>query len=179
MSDPTPPKKLPVTKLDAARRQLETAITLWFDDLDPVSIHTLASAANQILSDVNKAAGGKPLLFDTPNPSIKPQHQKEFRRLLREVANFFKHAESDSTGTLFFSPNRNKVSLIQGCQNYRELAQEKRPLMELFTFYLAVHEPQLFVWPLPREAPGVEYLRSLSKRAFFTEMLPVVSRIAT
>ena len=39
-------QKLHVTKLDAARRQLETAITLWFHDGDPVSIHTLAAAVD-------------------------------------------------------------------------------------------------------------------------------------
>jgi len=35
-----------VTKASAAKSQLETAIQLWFDDADPVSIHTLAVAAH-------------------------------------------------------------------------------------------------------------------------------------
>src|SRR5207245_10811773 len=35
--------KITVTKLDAARRQLRTAIRLWFEEGDPVSIHTLAA----------------------------------------------------------------------------------------------------------------------------------------
>jgi hypothetical protein len=34
-----------ITKLDAARRQLETAIKLYFDEGDPGSIQTLCSAA--------------------------------------------------------------------------------------------------------------------------------------
>jgi hypothetical protein len=33
--------KVRVTKLDAAKKQLETAIMLYFHDGDPVSIHTL------------------------------------------------------------------------------------------------------------------------------------------
>jgi hypothetical protein len=45
--------KLPVTKLDAARRQLETAITLWFHEADPVSIHALTGAAHNLLCDLN------------------------------------------------------------------------------------------------------------------------------
>jgi hypothetical protein len=40
--------KIVVTKLDAARRQLRTAIHLWFNDGDPVSIHALAFAAYEL-----------------------------------------------------------------------------------------------------------------------------------
>jgi hypothetical protein len=48
MSTPEPsrdpaaaPQFLVYSKLDAATKQLETAITLWFDYGDPMSIHTL------------------------------------------------------------------------------------------------------------------------------------------
>ena len=44
-----------ITKLDAARRQLNQAIWLLFEDRDVVSIHTLACAATTILNDVAKA----------------------------------------------------------------------------------------------------------------------------
>jgi hypothetical protein len=49
---------LPVSKFDAARRQLETAIRLYFFQGDPISIHTLASAAAQILQDLSGHRGG-------------------------------------------------------------------------------------------------------------------------
>ena len=48
------PEKIRVSKLDAARRQLDCAIELWFAGKDEVSIHTLAAAAHQIISDINK-----------------------------------------------------------------------------------------------------------------------------
>ena len=38
-----------ISKLDAAKRQLEMAIKLYFNDDDPISIHTLASASEEIL----------------------------------------------------------------------------------------------------------------------------------
>ena len=41
ISDETLRATIVVTKLDAARRQLRTAIRLWFQEADPVSIHTL------------------------------------------------------------------------------------------------------------------------------------------
>ena len=53
--------ELTVTKLDAAKRQLETAIRLWFHDAHPVSIDTLAAAALQVLVDINTKRGGEPM----------------------------------------------------------------------------------------------------------------------
>jgi hypothetical protein len=44
---------LRISKLDAAKRQLETAITLYFNSGDWVSIHALAGAAYMIIRDVN------------------------------------------------------------------------------------------------------------------------------
>jgi hypothetical protein len=38
-------KTIRIGKLDAARRQLQAAIMLWFTEGDPVAIHTIASAA--------------------------------------------------------------------------------------------------------------------------------------
>ena len=41
-----------ITKLDAARRQLDTPIRLFFDNEDSLSIHTLAYASFKILFDI-------------------------------------------------------------------------------------------------------------------------------
>ena len=43
--------KITVTKIGAARSQLIEAIHLFFEDRDPVSIHTLVGASLQILND--------------------------------------------------------------------------------------------------------------------------------
>jgi hypothetical protein len=56
--------KLKLSKLDCARRQLELAIELYFMERDPVSIHTLAGAVYQLLTDINKHRGGKPLMTE-------------------------------------------------------------------------------------------------------------------
>ena len=50
--------KLCVSKLEAGKRQLETAITLYFNYGDPVSIHSLSAAAYVIFRDLNKRRGG-------------------------------------------------------------------------------------------------------------------------
>jgi hypothetical protein len=63
---PEQTKGLRIGKLDAARRQLETAIILWFTDGDPVAIHTLAFAAYEIIHVVSKKRdpNRRDLLFD-------------------------------------------------------------------------------------------------------------------
>lgn len=42
----------PISKIDGARRQLDTAIDLYFDDADSLSVHTLAFAAFKVLFDL-------------------------------------------------------------------------------------------------------------------------------
>jgi hypothetical protein len=76
-----------VTKLDAARRQLQTAIRLWFQDADPVSIHTLAAAAYEIIHAVSKQRNPKrrKLLFDMS--FIRDEYRAEFARKLKEPGN--------------------------------------------------------------------------------------------
>ncbi len=46
-----------VTKLDAARRQLHTAIRLFFANEDMVSVHTLTRASHEILRTLLSAKG--------------------------------------------------------------------------------------------------------------------------
>jgi hypothetical protein len=43
-----------VTKLDVAKRQIETAIVLYFAECDPVSIHTLCRAGYDVIHALNK-----------------------------------------------------------------------------------------------------------------------------
>jgi len=45
------------SKLDAATRQLHMAIRLYFQDADPLAIHTLAGAAHGILADLARHRG--------------------------------------------------------------------------------------------------------------------------
>jgi len=49
--------QIKVSKLDAARRQLETAIRLYFSEADPISIHALMSAAYQGVNGHKRCAG--------------------------------------------------------------------------------------------------------------------------
>jgi hypothetical protein len=69
-----------------ARRQLRTAIRLWFDDGDPVSIHTLAAAAYEILHTLARRKGAEDLLFDAH--LIKDEYRSIWVKALRSHAVF-------------------------------------------------------------------------------------------
>jgi hypothetical protein len=79
------PKKnvLIVTKWSAATSQLETAIQLWFNEGDPVSIHTLAVAAHDCFNALSTFAS-KPSLHQK---WIKSQ-PKKIQDWAREPQNF-------------------------------------------------------------------------------------------
>jgi hypothetical protein len=100
-----------ITKLDAARRQLRTAINLWFEEGDPVSIHALVYSAHEIIHRLYRNQGGTELMFDSS--FIKDEHRGEFGKLIKEDANFFKHAERDAAPdeTRDFNPLANILFL--------------------------------------------------------------------
>ncbi|MDH7795806.1 MULTISPECIES: hypothetical protein [unclassified Beijerinckia] len=84
-----------ITKLEAARRQLDTAIDLYFDNADSLSIHTLAFASLKVLFDIyphHKDDG----FTDQMNAILKA----EGWRLISSVANFLKHADRDPYAVL-------------------------------------------------------------------------------
>ena len=58
------PKSISVTKLDAVRRQIEAAVALWFEDGDPVAIHTLTAAAHRVCHDLLTKAGDTTMVFN-------------------------------------------------------------------------------------------------------------------
>ena len=90
--------EMKVGKLDAARRQLETAIRIYFSEGDPVATHTLAAAAHQLLADLSKARGSAPMLTDSLLRMIRQDQVKQARDRFNAAANFFKHADRDPRG---------------------------------------------------------------------------------
>ena len=172
-------KKIRVTKLDAVRRQLETAVILWFHDGDPVSIHTLVAAAHQILYDLNQKIGGTPMLEDAGN-SIRPDYLKEWQRRLAKWENFFKHADKDPLETLLFPPQVTRSFMLDAIEKYHEMANEKRPLFRTFIFYMVSTEPGLFKADFVNQYQGdiASVLHAgMSKREFFHRILPLLTKI--
>jgi hypothetical protein len=80
--------KLHLSKLDAALRQLETAVTLYLQSNDPISIHTLTAAAYNVLRDIKKHRGAEFQMFKDAD-MVYPEKRREFGEMLNESENFF------------------------------------------------------------------------------------------
>ena len=116
-------------KVDAARRQIDVAIRLLFNNEDPIAIHTLAAAGSRILRDLCETKGTP---FDKIMKAIiAPGKEKEVRKLMNRPANFFKHADEDPDETLEFDDSVNDITLLMAVSYYGDLGNALTPEMRL------------------------------------------------
>ena len=164
-----------ITKLDAARRQLETAINLYFHEGDQVSIHTLGCAAHEIIETVNRKGGGTPTLKESWKDSIKPEHVKTFYKALNPARNFFKHADRDADDAIQFAPFASEILILDACWTYRRVTGERLPMLDVFAMWAAITWAKKFVtYPeLDLTSPDVVQWASLTRQEFFDMTLPV------
>ena len=90
-------KKLnPITKLDAAHRQLDCAIRMYFDQSDSLCIHTLGYAAFKILYDLYPKKR-----TDQFTEQLERQIGMSLGwKYITHVPNFLKHADNDADAIL-------------------------------------------------------------------------------
>ncbi len=135
--------KLHLSKLDAALRQLETAVTLYFHSSDPISIHTLTAAAYNVLQGIKKHRGAGFQMFKDAD-MVYPEKRREFRDMLNASENFFKHADRDPTSDHEFSPDWTDFLLIDACQAYGRLTGERRPVLVAYMSWFCIRHPQYY-----------------------------------
>ena len=175
-----PKVTLTVSKLDAARRQLETGTRLYFSEGDPVSVHTLVAAAYQVLSDVNRARGGTPMLKEQIPSWVRPGASAEARRKLNEAANFFKHADQDHESTLEFGQRSTELLLYDAVRKYRELTGELVPVLGVYEAWFWIGPGSGLVLDSERHRV-LEDMRqafpNATRSSFLREALPMISTI--
>lgn len=165
-------EKLRISKIDAARRQLDCAIELWFLDKDEASIHTLAAAAYQIIHDLKEHRGiTRDLLYDSA--MIKDEYRSKWINVLKRPVNFFKHANNDPEGTIEFSPFGNIVFIMFSAGGLRLLGEQSSYAVNALILWLTVHEPDLITAEYRKlfaDRIGVQSLqdvRAIPKADFF------------
>lgn len=127
-------------KIDVACRQINTAITLWFTGGDPVSVHTLACSAYQIIHDINQQIGSRDLLYDSL--VFKDEYRKEVVDQLKRSYNFFKHAEKDSTKTIEFNPASTDVFIMFTSLGLELLGVKPDEIRGAYTIYQMITNPK-------------------------------------
>lgn len=136
-------------KLEVARRQLGTALALFLQDLDPVSVHSLTSAACELLEHLAVKAGKKP--FNHYMLASFPGHSRaDLRRVQHEFWNTFKHAlrhdhkseREDGPLLASFSDADNDHRLFVGWYDYANAAQRLPLEASLFLIWYQCLYPE-------------------------------------
>jgi hypothetical protein len=131
-----------LNKLEAARRQLETAVKLYFAYDDEVSILTLAAAAYSLIRDLNEHRGGEPMLKDLHR--ILPEDlAREFKTYINRPENFLKHADKDPEAMLDLEPRWTEVLLWEASRKYCEMTGEQSKVLITFVLWFVARQPEL------------------------------------
>lgn len=140
------PQSLTISKLDAAKRQLETVIRMYFYSGDPVSIHTLTAAGYNVIRDINEKRGGKPMFVkDELSEQVKPEHRKQLQEKMNGAENFFKHADRDHDATLDFNPDATEFFIMDACNKYSEITGELPPLFSIYRGWMMISHQDIFI----------------------------------
>jgi hypothetical protein len=144
--------KIQISKLDAAKEEIETAIYLYFHrETDVVSIHTLASAALKIVRNISDATGKESVLTQGVDVLIKPEGKSLFWTKFHESANYFKHAERDFDKSHLFNPEINEYVIFFAVQYFRALTNSLSRKMREFEIWFMIKHPNLIIADKIRE----------------------------
>ena len=175
------PQLVKLTKIEAARRQIESAIWLWFLDGDPVSIQTLAAAADRTLLELADLWGARAWPSTARYVPKQPWSAGEVRT--DDAVTFFKEAKDEESYEV--SKQWTELYLFDAVMAYSNLASNQcgSALMSTFVVRFGVERPELFVQDafslLERRISksfNFERLERLSKIEFLNEFLGFLGR---
>jgi len=122
-----------ITKLDAARRQIDAAVDLYFREGEALATHTLVGAAHILITDLSKAAKLESII----DRYIVPDWRSRFEKAIRAPQNFMKHADRDVEETLDFNPHNTELMLFIDIEMFKELTGFVTDPMHVFHVYAA------------------------------------------
>jgi hypothetical protein len=173
-----PPGVLIYSKVGAAQTQLETAIWLWFHYKDPMSIHTLAVAANEVYHGIARL-DGLPTIYGAWKSSL----ETDDRNVMNQSPNLAKHTNRDGADPLEKEPLivRAAEIMMVDCINVHEKRFHQRTaLMDCFFARFGAENPRFPESAFPPELRGhfrnpstVEKIRNRSRLEFLKQNLQV------
>lgn len=128
-----------LSKQEVARRQLVTAINLFFDHGDSVSIYTLGQAAWEVLDALCK--NQEKIRIREEIKKVNSLTSKEVYKISTYGRNFFKHADKDPEATLEgFKDEFNDLVLFAASYDYTQISGHSPIELQLFKlWYFAVY----------------------------------------
>jgi len=132
-----------LSKLEAAARQLRQAIHLFLSEGDMVSVHTLAAASLQVLSDLGVRRG---LVSTIKNPDlIRPDKRKFVSDLVNAPQNFFKHADRDPDEVLDFYDEATPFYIIDAVLLHQQLTGANVAACQAFRVWFMLNYPDVLI----------------------------------
>jgi hypothetical protein len=133
--DPHAPQLLKVTKAEAAQSQLETAITLWFNYGDPISILNLAKSANECYVALGGHKGHESIF-----QAWYKSQSKGVQDRIRYVWNFIKH-QRDFTKTAEIPLRLAELLILDSGDCHARLFGNPTVLMSLWATRFTLETP--------------------------------------
>jgi hypothetical protein len=165
-----------LTKVEVARRQIDVAIRMYFQQGDEVSIHTLAASGRNVLVDLCRRKGLEPpMLLDTMIKTfIRAEHQKAVRDKAREAENFFKHADRDPANEFDFPVGSTSFKLFEGVDAFQALTGDVTAEMKVFRAWWLIQNEDAVSDEAPQPfkdaLAGVEF-KDDERQTFFTQLM--------
>lgn len=163
------PARMEITKLDAARRQIDAAIKLYFEEGDEVAVHTLVGAAHILITDLGAAAKQESIL----DRYVVREKRWEVEGAIRAPQNFLKHATRDPEATFDFNPHSTELMLFIDIEMFKELTGSATDGMRAFHAYAGA------TWGKAAFAAFPDFTAlaaQVSKREFFACCLGLIAR---
>ncbi len=160
-----------LSKLDVARRQLAVAIRLFFDDLDPVSVFTLAANAWEIVDVLCRRQRVQSLSEETAH-HLPTDLSLKHDFVNQPYRNFFKHADRDPDGTVRdFGDEKNDPMLMLAVEDLLRLQDAKLVECQIFqTWYLGVYPEKLAPEARKKVLPAIDRaLPDLARKPRWTQ----------
>jgi hypothetical protein len=162
-----------VSKLGAAKRQLDHAIETWFYEGDPVVIHALTAAAYEIVQNLHAKSGDSEFVMKEFLKKRIPDKEalEQVMVALRKPMVFFKHADRDPHAILEFNPDSNIPLMVLASAALVGLGEQKSSSIFILQCWTRIHHPRLYNEPelLEKSIPVAVFadIKKTNKREFF------------
>ena|SRR5690606_13597451 len=153
-----------ITKIEAAKRNIEFSIRCLFQEEDNLPIILVASSALQVLRDIAEHQGVGDL-HKSFKSMATPGKEKEIWSAFNRVANFIKHADKSPDETLdLFDEELLETLILMACWYYYEIAAPLSTEMSAFTKWLSVSKEELSgMWQVQSGAEPIVNFRALPR----------------
>ena len=162
-----------LTREDAVKTQLDTAIWLWFIEEQIGPIHALADNALTILNDIGGKVGKESQLYS------KAMHEVHGRDRLKGFSNFLKHGSKDANAAYKFPLLWTEGLMLDAINLCSKIFPPVSLLMATFTARtMCIHWAAGRLNPTNtlRRALPLEEIAPLGRREFLETVLPLFAQ---